>query len=61
MPLVINEIAIRMAVGEATPAAAGPAAGDGPGRAGTDQAAMDEIVERCVARVLAALRTERER
>ena len=58
MPLEIREIAIRMRVGEAEPAIAPALASVGQELGERDH---DAIVEDCVRRVMAILKTRRER
>jgi len=56
MPLEIREIGIRMRVGDSEPAPAQAIAGEG-----RDERARDAIVQDCVRRVLAILKTRQER
>lgn len=59
MPLEIREIAIRMRVGE-TDAPANDALAS-PLQHGRDERGRDAIIEECVRRVMATLKTRQER
>jgi hypothetical protein len=56
MPLEIREIGIRMRVGEAAPAPARAIASEDH-----DERARDTLMEDCVRRVMAILKTRQER
>ena len=56
MPLEIREIGIRMRVGEPEPTRPQPAVPEG-----YDESARETIIEDCVRRVMALLKTRQER